>query len=184
MEAEPDDPGPRYTTAQKALANCVIVGMLVLFGAAVIINHQVENPVLDRLKPVVFAVGVPQPWAVFAPPRKASSFVDVRTERADGSHSDWRLPAGQLGIWDFSDYHWKQYSDYVRAKRHSEQWEPLARYAAARDFAQGSGQGSEPTEVTLAITSAALRPPGEQPAQGRWRTKPFYTLRLDAPGPR
>jgi hypothetical protein len=177
MHADPEDTGPGHERDGKVLANLVIVGMLVLFGAAVVINHDVRNPVLDGIKPVVFAVGVPQPWAVFAPPRKASSFVDVRTERADGSSVEWRLPAGHLGVWDFADYHWKQYSDYVRARRHSQQWEPLARYVAGQDFALGN----QPTEVTLSTTSAALRPPGEQPAEGRWRSRPFYTLRLDPP---
>jgi hypothetical protein len=159
--------------ARRALISVVVLVVLaaIAFGN---IGGQGIFGTLNRItQPIRTATGLQQNWLVFAPPRTMSAYVIARVDDADGTSSDFAIPADK-GLGAYVDYRWHKYEEAIRVDDGSRYWPAYADYIAGRARAEGR----HPIRVTLIRRWSDTMPPGPGPERGPWREYPIYVRDL------
>jgi hypothetical protein len=159
----------------SALGRAVIsVGVTVTVLAVLVLNmpdSQLRSHLMAVVGPYIRVTGLDQDWAVFAPPRPISVFVEARIDDADGTTETVTLPR-RSGIGAYTDYRWGKFQERVRLDVNHRLWASYARLVADRARAEGR----TPVRVSLVRRWAETLPPGPGPERGPWQEFTFYVL--------
>lgn len=176
-----DDDEPRglgRTPRGRLLLTVFLLITLTAVLISVMPNSTIKSSLLAVARPFQYAVGVDQSWGVFAPnPRRNTSYVFARIERADGSVAARTIPTDR-GLSAYSNYRWRKFGEQL--------WSPstsaadragFARWIVDRDLAAGE----RPVRVTLLRHTRATRAPGPGADYGPWREVAFYSMEVSRP---
>jgi hypothetical protein len=139
----------------------------------------------DALKvggPLLYALGLDQNWAVFAPPRLQVISLEAKVGFADGTEAVWRPPVstGAL-IGAYRDYRWGKYvENEIADANRGVLWEPLAALIARKY----TSPARRPVSVVLIRRFYNLFPVtgGSSPQHGPWQQVTYYSYRVPAGG--
>lgn len=141
----------------------------------------------DLLKiggPLLYALGLDQDWAVFAPPRLQVIGLEAMVAYENGSHAVWRPPVstGAL-IGAYRDYRWGKYVENEIADANGAVlWQPLAAWIARKY----TSPTVRPVSVTLIRRFYELFPVtgGGRAERGPWKQVTYYVYHVRSGGAR
>lgn len=125
------------------------------------------------VRPVAYATGLDQNWAVFAPnPRSITLDLYAEVELSDGTTMTWHPPDDAEPIVSpWRVYRWRKWVENVRADANPQLWEPAARWIAEEVAA-----GRDVVEVRLIRRWYDVAAPGTPVQTPTWNEYEFFTL--------
>ena len=129
----------------------VVISVFILLVLAGVIAWNLPESELGRrsqyrLKPLVYATGLDQTWAVFAPdpPRQEHRF-EARITYQDGTERTWRVPTEDPVVGGYRDYRWLKWAEWITGGSRVHLWKPAAAWIARQE----RRAGRRPVTVTL-----------------------------------
>jgi hypothetical protein len=129
----------------------------------------------DLTRPVVYALGLDQSWAVFSPnPSTTSVFVHGEVTFADGTTMRFDFPDDGPWLGAYREYRWRKYERRLRLDRQRRLWSPAATWIAR----QVASEDRPVTEVVLVRRFSTTPDPGSGDPRV-WESFAFHTERFD-----
>lgn len=129
--------------------------------------------------PLLYALGLDQDWAVFAPPRLQVIGLEARIAYANGTQAVWRAPVstGAL-IGAYRDYRWGKYVENEIADANGGVlWEPLAAWIA-RKYTSPTRRPSSVMLIRRFYDLFAVS--GGSAGHGPWQQVTYYVYHVPA----
>ncbi|HEX2192769.1 MAG TPA: hypothetical protein VHH09_06205 [Acidimicrobiales bacterium] len=136
---------------ESSVAGRVLISIFVLVVLTAVAAWNLPESDLGRrsryrVKPMVYATGLDQTWAVFAPdpPRQEYRF-EARIAYDDGTQRTWRVPTGDPLVGGYRDYRWLKWAEWITGGSRVHLWKPAAAWIARQE----RRAGRRPVSVTL-----------------------------------
>jgi hypothetical protein len=173
--------GEWFETSKAGRALAMVLMAAILFTLVVwnLPDSHLRREVVREIRPVVWAVGLDQNWAVFAPnPRSISLDFHAEVRLADGTTEVWRPPsAGEQVLSPWRVYRWRKWVEHVRADDSRRLWQPAAEFIAG----EVREAGKEPRQVRLVRSWYDIAPPGTSVEDPTWNEYTYYTWNVGTP---
>ena len=163
---------PNGPPAGGRLSRTLLSALFAALVAAILVwnlpDSRFRRALLPAARPLVLGLGLQQHWEVFSPnPPGHSEYVDVVVRRQGGGDVRTTLPGSDPFLGALRDYRWRKWARRMSEDRRQQLWS-----SAAAWFARRHGPAES---VVLHRRASATPEPG---AARRWKTFPFFELRL------
>lgn len=109
-------------------------------------SSELARRAQPKLHGVVYAAGLDQSWAVFAPdPPRQELVLEARIVYDDGTQRTWEVPTGGPLIGAYWDYRWLKWAEWMSGGSDARLWQPAAAFIAREE----QDAGRRPVSVTL-----------------------------------
>jgi hypothetical protein len=150
----------------------VTVGSLIVWNMP---SSKLREEAMRAARPFVYAIGLDQNWAVFAPnPRSVTLEMYARVTYADTSRVVRRFPSGGPVFGAYRDFRWRKWAEWATQDANKSLWAPAAKYVAHNEIEAGR----HAVRVDLVRRWHEIFPPGSHPARGPWKEYTFFSARL------
>lgn len=158
----------------------VVIGIVAAAVMASVIAWNVPDPDVrislhNRVRPLVYTLGLEQSWALFAPNPPGNSMALVADVHfANGSTERFTFPDGDPLIGALREYRWRKMERRVQGDGYRSQWAPTARWVA--------GHYDEAVARVVLIRRLADSPEPGSDEPLIWIEDRVFTLTLDEEG--